>query len=130
MKVVRQLIFLWLPLLLGLAGCASTPDPVATKYHALGRADAQRDLERGRLAYEGYGYFGANISEIIELLHDRCQVEYRCVGGCTAGTETVEHARGYNEVMIPEIERRFGRDVWAKTETDAEELYKSRKGLK
>ena len=98
----------------------------AQKDYPIGKAEAQHDLADGRLAYETYGLPAPYFDEIVQLFRERYEVELRLTGGCVVIAQISEHARGYNEIMKPEIERRFGTNVWARTEADAEALYKTK----
>src|SRR5439155_5808318 len=42
------------------------------------------------------------------------------------GRSDCRHARGYNEIMMREIERRFGTNVWQQTTADAQRLYEGK----
>jgi hypothetical protein len=39
---------------------------------------------------------------------------------------TLKHAEGYNEIMVAEMERRFGANFWRQAMADAKEIYESK----
>jgi hypothetical protein len=74
-----------------------------------GWLQAKRDLKEGRLAIEGYGFWGPS-PEIYNLLRERYHVELRHTSGCVVNDYILSHAKGYNHVSIPAIESRWGKD--------------------
>ncbi|MSU57913.1 MAG: hypothetical protein EXS35_06980 [Pedosphaera sp.] len=130
MNIRLQLLFC--ALALGTFGCASSTDVVkqerrlAREDYLAARVEAQRDIESGQLAYEVYGFLLPYFSECEQLLCDRYRIHLRVVGGCVVDESVRAHAKGYNEIMVPEIERRFGSNLWAQTEADAKRIYDSK----
>jgi hypothetical protein len=102
-------------------GCASLSE-------RSGRADARRDLANGVLAKERFGLPVVCINEYSELLRERYRIELRSVAGCVVDSRILGHARGYNGVMVAEIERRFGTNIWGATMSDALKQYEDKHG--
>jgi hypothetical protein len=119
-----------------LIGCVASTDFVqrdrrlAQKDYLAARDEAKRDIQNGNLAYEVHGLLSSHFQECQQLLRDRHNIELRCVGGCVVDESVEAHAKGYNEIMRPEIEQRFGTNLWAQVETDAKKLYEGKHGLK
>ena len=89
------------------------------KAYQKGLADARNDLKSNRLALETFGLPAPSSGEYRKLLLERYGIDVRSIGGCVVDKELVGHARGYNEVAMKEIERRFGIDIFEKTQADA-----------
>jgi hypothetical protein len=83
--------------------------------------DAKRDLRRGRLAYETYGFGGGGY--YAEVLKERYQVEQRPVAGCVVSTWQLGHAEGYNRTIEAHIKRRFGHDALQLAQSEASKRY-------
>jgi len=116
------------------SGCAvkdrttfpGSPMTYSRKAYEGGRADAQRDIQRGVLATESAGLPTVWAGEYDRLLKQRYGVEDRGVAGCMVDDRIVGHMAGYNEVSNAEIKRRFGADVFDRTAKDAQALYKKK----
>ena len=89
-----------------------------------GRAAAERDTKRGILAVESVGLKPEWSGEYVRLLKRRYNIEDRCVAGCVVDDKIIGHLRGYNEVSNAEITRRFGSDIFDRTDNEARALYK------
>ena len=122
---------IFVALVLGLfAGCStvsysyrSDSESSAREGYQAGSVEARHDLATGKLAVETYGFPVECSSEYAQLLRERHGIELRPVAGCVVDARIAGHARGYNEIMMPEIERRFGTNVWQQTMADAQRLY-------
>jgi hypothetical protein len=78
--------------------------------HRVGRADATKDIQSGRLVIETYGL--PPPPQYPEILRQRYHVELRPIAGCTDVTpKVIGHEQGYNGVSKAEIKRRFGSNV-------------------
>lgn len=115
-----------------LVGCeAKDPDITHTSEHVpysrlayqSGRAEAETDLEDGRLIIEDYGFPRKGQQEFAEILRQRYHIELRRVASDFLDPRAYGHAFGYNDVSKPEIKRRFGDDVLQKAEAEAAEHY-------
>ena len=91
-----------------------------------GRTDAKADVQRGKLAIETAGMPAPWVETYARLMQKRYAVELRTVGTCMIADDDAEHCRAYNEVMIAEISRRYGSDVFEKTEAEARSKTSSR----
>ncbi len=72
-----------------------------------GRAEAEKDIAIGVLAFESSG-FGAG-GPWVKILRERYNIEDRIVAGCIVNERIMGHETGYNSLSLPEIERRFGK---------------------
>ena len=84
--------------------------------------DARADLRDGKLITETAGFQAPWLSTNTRLLRERYGIELRMVAGCVVTPKILGHIHGYNEVMDVEIERRFGRNVFERTATEAERI--------
>jgi hypothetical protein len=116
-------------------GCQATdPDIAYTSEHMpysrsayqRGRADAEAELQAGRLVLEDYGFPREGQQQFAEILRHRYQIELRRVASDIIDYTADGHAFGYNAVSRPEIERRFGAGVIQKAEAEAAEHYRAR----
>jgi hypothetical protein len=85
-----------------------------------GRADALKELAQGTLALETMGLPPRSRGAYMDLLKQRHGILLRAVAGCLVTSTITGHARGFNEVMMAEIQKRFGPDALANAERDAE----------
>jgi len=83
--------------------------------HAAGRIHARQDLAGGLLVQEVYGVPVSWSGRFEKALWERYQIQTRRVGGTIVDNEIVRHAEGYNDVMIPAIQARYGADVFERT---------------
>lgn len=74
-----------------------------------GIADAEKDIDAGKLIIQYFGFrpVAANEWKINVLLKKEYDIEIRDLG-CSVPTGYGNYAKGYNEVSIGEIKRRFG----------------------
>jgi hypothetical protein len=95
-----------------------------------GRADALRDLAKGVLAYETFGLPKPDFSEYQQVLLERYKIELRPIAGCVVDSRILGHSYGYNQIMGPEIERRYGDRVWDQAEAEAEQRLQQKQASK
>ncbi|MEW6305237.1 MAG: hypothetical protein AB1705_17305 [Verrucomicrobiota bacterium] len=88
---------------------ATVPLP-ADPYEA-GKVEATRDVRNGLLVEKTYGRLPAWVNTYGEVLKTNYHVELRIVPSEELSISMIERIRGYNEVSVPEIERRFGAGV-------------------
>lgn len=98
-----------------LVGPASLPfrfggRPVLNAYRD-GIRNGKRQLKSGQLAYESFGALLISENEYQEILREY-RIEERCVGFCTPDEGAIKHAEGFNKIMIPAIERKFGKNIF------------------
>jgi hypothetical protein len=93
-----------------------------------GRADAQNDISRGILVYEFAGLPAPTDDEESTILRERYHIELRRVAGDEIRIEAISHMVGYNEISLPEIERRFGKDIFEKVDAEAKANYEKNHG--
>ncbi len=87
-----------------------------------GKAAATRELAEGKLALETYGLPPVSRRAYMDLLKQRHGIQLRAVAGCIVNSTITGHARGFNEVMMAEIEKRFGPDALTKLIEEAEKI--------
>ena len=100
--------------------------PAGTNAYALGQAEAQRDLTNGLLEVKSYGDPAPATEDYAKILKTRYQVEFRTVAGCVVTPERVDNWRGYNDVMMGEIKRRYGKDALDQAWQDAQQASEAR----
>lgn len=98
------------------------------KAYEAGRADAEKDIRANILAIERFGLPAVWDREYSQILKEKYHVQVRPVAGCVVNADIIGHAKGYNEVSRPEIERRFGADVFEKAQKEAAKLHQERSG--
>ena len=94
----------------------------ASAYQA-GRSEAIKDVKDNRLVIEVSGLPAPWSGQYAKLLADKYHVQLKTVAGCIVDSRIVGHERGYNEISIAEIERRFGRGFLAKTAGDVQKKW-------
>ena len=57
------------------------------------------------------------------FFRERYHIELRRVAGDEVRIEAISHMIGYNEIALPEIERRFGKDILQKVADEAKANY-------
>jgi hypothetical protein len=79
-----------------------------------GRADAEADLRSGRFVLEVFAAQPGSARDYDPTCLEEYKVELRHVanGVDPVGDEVLGHAQGNNEVLMAEIQRRFGQEAW------------------
>ena len=104
--------------------CSGSPeaDPAARKVNPdrlQGMKSALADIEAGRLQIKSPALPApAWHDSYLDLLHQECGVEWVTIND-SIGHAAIE-VRGYNDVMILEIEHRFGKEILEKLQKKAE----------
>ena len=62
-----------------------------------------------------------------QVLKDDYGIDLLIVAGCTVSDELVENANGYNEIMMQEIKKRFGKDVIREAEEKARQQFEQQR---
>jgi hypothetical protein len=93
-------------------------------YHA-GKLEAMHDLDQGRLVVKTYGRPAPWRQIYKRILKEQYGIELVTVGSCVVRPAIADHAKGYNEVSLPAIEKRFGEDVFEKVGKQALLEYES-----
>ena len=109
--------------LTGFAPGQKAPAGYAQADYEQGRADAQKDISHGVLAYEFAGLPAPTDDELIRLMKQRYNIEMRRVAGDEVLIDRISHMIGYNEIALPEIQRRFGKDILQKVADEAKANY-------
>ena len=130
-NVVIVLLVLWCgTLVVGAAAELRQPDPKKTKANPArvkGMKAAVADIEAGKLKQKSFPlpdpvWHG----RYVELLKNECGVEWEPVTD-KATDELIASMRGYNDVMLVEIEYRFGQGILNKLNDKAKaEHFKSK----
>jgi hypothetical protein len=82
-------------------------------------------LRAGRLVLEDYGFPREGQQEFRDILRERYQIELRRVASDVVDNTAYSHALGYNDISRPEIQRRFGPDLFQKAEAEAAEHHRA-----
>ena len=100
------------------------------KAREVGRDDAKRELARGALGYEGGSGLPAPwMNEFIEILSADYHINYSAGGGCEPDPPgRAGYKSGYNEIMLPAIEARFGKGIFEKAASRAGKEYELKQG--
>src|SRR5919199_170233 len=109
LRIVVALVTFAIGVAANICWLSSPPAPVqkpAGPYER-GRLEAARDIAAGRLIVRRYGEPVEGYDPYKEILARDYGVELY-EGGCVLTAETEKEARGYNEVQVAEIERRYG----------------------
>ncbi|HLW34712.1 MAG TPA: hypothetical protein VKS98_03545, partial [Chthoniobacterales bacterium] len=88
-----------------------------------GRSDAMKDVKDNRLVIEVSGLPAPWSGEYAKLLAEKYHIQLKTVAGCIVDSRIVGHERGYNEISVAEIERRFGHGFLAKTAEDVQKKW-------
>lgn len=100
-----------------LPGCSSDSSRGYSKTaYKQGIADAKAEIAKGSLALETFGLQAGGGSVYQQHLKDKYGIELRVVAGCVIDYEILGHARGFNEVMKAEIEKKWPQDVFKEAE--------------
>ncbi len=87
--------------------------PYSLRAYRRGRLDAQRDVAHGKLAVEVIWEEDAD-PLLKAYLKRHYYIEIRQLGTDEVDEQMTGHAKGYNEVSRPEIERRYGAGFFAR----------------
>lgn len=91
-----------------------------------GRADAARDIARGYFAVEEFGRLPVFEDEYVKLAAKRYGIHVKVLAGCIVDEEIAGHAKGYNEISMPAIERRFGKSALLETENEVQRQWEKK----
>lgn len=114
--------------LAALPGCSSDSSRGYSKTaYKQGIADAKAEVAKGNLALETFGLQTVGGSAYQQHLKDQYGIESRVVAGCVIDYEILGHARGFNEVMTAEIEKKWPQDVFKEAEEMARQEQKQKR---
>jgi hypothetical protein len=119
---------LLLSLMAGLAHGQKASAGYSQADYERGRTDAQNDVNHGVLVYEFAGLPAPTDDDEIRLLKERYHIEMRRIAGEEIRIDAISHMVGYNEISLPEIERRFGKGILQKVDEDAKANYEKKNG--
>ena len=85
-----------------------------------GRSEATKDVKENRLIIEVSGLPAPWSGEYAKVLTAKYHIQMKTVAGCIVDSKIVGHERGYNEISVAEIERRFGHGVLGKVAADVQ----------
>src|SRR5689334_13334898 len=101
--------------------------PQGQKYseraYRAGRSEAMKDVKENRLIVEVSGLPAPWSGEYMKALAAKYHIQLKTVAGCIVDSTIVGHERGYNEISVAEIERRFGHGVLAKAAEDVQKKW-------
>jgi hypothetical protein len=110
-------------LMAGFAQAQRAPAGYSQADYDRGRTDAQNDISHGVLVYEYAGLPAPTDADETRILKERYQIELRRVAGDEIRIDAISHMVGYNEISLPEIERRFGKGILEKVDKEAKANY-------
>ena len=90
-----------------------------------GRRAAAEDVKKGRLVYYAGGLPPPHEELFAEILRNEYKVSL-VLTGCVINSEEFQRGLGYNEVSVPEIERRYGKDILKQVDERAQKEYEER----
>jgi hypothetical protein len=124
-RIYSQLIIVVFVSLLtdGIVQAQNAPAGYPQADYQRGRTDAQNDISRGVLVYEYAGLPAPTDEEETRILKERYHIELRRVAGDEVRIDAISHMVGYNEISLPEIQRRFGKDILQKVDEEAKANY-------
>jgi len=85
------------------------------------QAKAKGEIRAGRLALKQYGYTRRGHGRYDDILRTKYHIGEARGYGCMMTEETIAEVNGYNETMMTEIERRYGKGILAKVHDRAKE---------
>jgi hypothetical protein len=91
----------------------------AARSYNRGRIAARRDLARGRLRIEDFGYPDDYVHAYGDILEREYGIQLDWVAACVVRPSLVSEVAGYNSIMVPAIERRFGKGILSQIEKRA-----------
>jgi hypothetical protein len=107
------------------ADIVESPDHThySRRAYEAGRREAEKDVRENRLVVQlTGGPPGAADSDWRKLLSERYHIEVKELG-CTVTYDIAGYTRGYNEISLAEIERRFGAGLLRSTRDEAEKQW-------
>jgi len=103
-------------------------------FYARGKIEAIQDLQRGRMGFRQTG-FVVEHTTFKRMLLKSYGIRFDWVS-CITTDEIEAKVAGYNEIMQPVIESRYGKDlknifdgVWKRATQEDERMYRKRKGF-
>ena len=105
---------------------SDTPHLSYEAAYRAGRADAQRDVARGYFAVEEFGRLPVFYDEYVRLAAKRYGIHIKVLAGCIVNEEIEGHAKGYNEISHPAIERHFRKDVLSEVAIEVQQKWEKK----
>ena len=90
-----------------------------SRAYRTGRADAKRDIRNNYFAIETYGRECVWDEDYAKIVLRRYRIHIKPVAGCIVDEDILGHAKGYNEISEPEIDRRFGKSALVNARVEA-----------
>ena len=88
-----------------------------------GRIHAYIDVARGQYQLQMYGPIDGDVEEFSKIASSDYGIEV-VPNGCTMSDQGIEHARGYNDVSVAAIKRKYGAGIidtiWQRAQIDYE----------
>jgi hypothetical protein len=84
-----------------------------------GRVAARLDIIQGHFTVLNVGLGAHHDPKYTGLLQERYGIKDRALAECIVSRSLVAFVEGYDNISIPAIQRKFGQDVLAKTQTEA-----------
>lgn len=115
---VPPLLAASLAFLVGVCSASNVP-------YQIGHIHAYIDVARGHYELKTYGPINGDLEEFSEIAAEEYGIEV-VTHGCIISTEGIEHTRGYNDVSVAAIERKYGAGVIDSIRERAKALYRAR----
>ncbi len=110
------------------SGRETTEAPKSLAYRRAAR-EARDDLRNGTPRFLTYGYPGPATDLYAELLERRLGVALVPIAGCMVDDDIVDRAAGNNDVVIADLERRYGEGILGGIRDEAERRYAEENGV-
>lgn len=98
-------------LVASLCGCSIGANWSAARACKKGQRDAQEAISKGKLAFETFGYPSEWGVEYESALEAQFGIRSISIAGCIVSDYEIQHAKGFNEIMQTEVDRKLGSDV-------------------
>ena len=105
------------------------PDERVRRPSLLAKATAEADIQRGHMAFKYAGLPNPWEEAYRQHFQSKHQVSADQVAGCLVSPETAAAIQAYNNVSIPEIERRIGKkftEIQPEADREAQEIWQKK----
>jgi hypothetical protein len=94
--------------------------------YEIGRILAWIDVARGNYELQAYGTIDGDLEEFSEIAANDYDIEV-VPHGCTISEQGIERLRGYNDVSLAAIKRKYGDEVIDRIWDRAQQQYRAKK---
>ena len=92
-----------------------------------GNLVAHFDVARGHYEMQEYGLPSGITRDCWKLLQDRYGIRHRTVAGCRVMPWVVWYSDAYNEVVMADARRKYGRDVFGECRDEVMKAYEEQR---